>query len=46
MLVSIFCILEKKYEYDWVEEGALQGWEVKSMQTLVGAQLGLKLEAN
>jgi hypothetical protein len=36
----------KKYEYDWVEEGALREWEVKSMQTLVEAQLGLKLEAN
>lgn len=36
----------KKYEYGWVEEGAIQRWEVKSVQTLVEEQLGLKLEAN
>lgn len=46
MLVSIFYILEKKYEYDWLEEGAIQGWEEKCVQTLVEAQLGLKLAPN
>lgn len=42
MLVSIFCILEKKYGYDLVQEGARERWGMKS---LVEAQLDLKLEA-